>query len=51
VVALFTVREIAAALRVSTAAVYRLVNDGVLPHRRVGNSIWIEGEAVSPNRP
>lgn len=38
---MLTVREVAAALRVSTATVYKLVATGELGHFRVGNSIRI----------
>ena len=38
---LLTVREVAAALKVSTATVYRLVERGELAHLRVSNAIRI----------
>jgi excisionase family DNA binding protein len=40
-VALFSVREIAAHLGVSTATVYKLVASGVLPHVRVSSAIRV----------
>jgi excisionase family DNA binding protein len=41
-----TVVEVAAALRVSRATIYRLVNTGVLPGLRVGNSVRVSRQAV-----
>jgi excisionase family DNA binding protein len=41
-----TVREVAVALHVSTATVYKLVTTGELAHLRVGNSIRIAREAL-----
>jgi excisionase family DNA binding protein len=43
----FTVREAAAHLKVSTATLYRLVEEGVIPHWRVGNSIRIDAAALA----
>jgi len=43
---LLTVREVAAALNVSRATVYRLVNEGHLPHARVLNAIRVLAEDV-----
>jgi excisionase family DNA binding protein len=40
-VKLLTVRDVARTLRVSTATVYRLCDDGELPHLRVGNAIRV----------
>lgn len=39
--ALLTVGEVAAALRVSTMTVYRLINAGVLPAARIGRSFRV----------
>jgi excisionase family DNA binding protein len=44
-VRLFTVKEVAAILRVCTATVYSMVARGELEHVRVGNAIRI----VTPN--
>ena len=44
---MLTVREVAAALRVSTATVYNLVATGQLEHVRVGNSIRILRTALA----
>jgi excisionase family DNA binding protein len=41
-----TVVEVAAALRVSRATIYRLVHAGVLPGIRVGNSVRVPRHAV-----
>jgi len=41
-----TVPEIATALRVSRATVYRLVNTGVLPGMRVGKTVRVTRRAV-----
>jgi excisionase family DNA binding protein len=38
---LLGVREVAAVLRVSTATVYRLCEEGQLPHVRVANAIRV----------
>ncbi len=38
---LMTVRETAAALRVSRATIYRMVESGALPGKRVGRSVRI----------
>ena len=38
---LLTVREVAAALQVSTATIYELVGRGELPHVRVSNAIRV----------
>lgn len=53
-----TVPEIATALRVSRATVYRLVNTGVLPGMRVGKTVRVTRRAVqefmrtpTPQRP
>ncbi len=43
---MMTVKEVAAALRVSTATVYALVNGGQLEHFRVLNAIRIPCDAV-----
>jgi excisionase family DNA binding protein len=43
---MLTVREVAAALRVSTATVYKLVATGEFNHVRVGNSIRIQRAAL-----
>lgn len=43
----FTVKQAAAVLQVSTAAIYALVERGELPHRRVLNSIRIPAEALT----
>ena len=43
---LMTVREVAAALRVSRATVYRLVNSGILPNSRVGKSVRVARRVV-----
>ena len=40
-VKLLTVRDVARTLRVSTATVYRLCDDGELPHLRVANAIRV----------
>ena len=44
--ALLTLREVAAALRVSSATVYGLCERGELAHFRVANSIRVPREAV-----
>jgi len=44
--AVFTVRQVAAALRVSRATVYRLIAEGTLPAARVSSSYRILGEHV-----
>ena len=41
-----TVVEVAAALRVSRATIYRLVHGGVLPAVQVGKSVRVSREAV-----
>jgi excisionase family DNA binding protein len=41
-----TVREVARVLRVSTATVYRLVEEGHIPHVRVSNAIRIPEEEI-----
>jgi excisionase family DNA binding protein len=41
VVRMLTVREVAAALQVSTATVYALCERGELPHLRVSNAIRV----------
>jgi excisionase family DNA binding protein len=41
-----TVPEIATALRVSRATVYRLVNTGALPGMRVGKTVRVTRRAV-----
>lgn len=41
-----TVVEIAAAMRVSRATVYRLVHDGQLPRMRVGKVLRVPRQAV-----
>lgn len=38
---LLSVREVAKLLGVSTATVYKLVEEGEIPHRRVRNSIRV----------
>ncbi len=43
---LMTVNEVAQALRVSRATVYRLVNSGALPGRRVGKSVRVARRIV-----
>ena len=42
-----TVREVAGRLRVSTATVYKLVENGSLHHVRVASSIRVSGAALS----
>lgn len=42
--ALLTVGEVAAALRVSTMTVYRLINAGELPAARIGRSFRVRAE-------
>ena len=44
---LLTVREVAAALRVCTATVYRLCERGELAHLRVANAIRISKASVA----
>jgi excisionase family DNA binding protein len=41
---LVTVAEVAAALRVSTMTVYRLINAGELPAARIGRSFRVRAE-------
>jgi excisionase family DNA binding protein len=43
---LITVVEVANALRVSRATVYRLVRSGVLPGKRVGKSVRVARRVV-----
>ncbi len=43
---LLTVRDVALALKVSTATVYKLVSRGKLPHARVSNAIRISPDAL-----
>lgn len=43
---LMTVVEVAAALRVSRATIYRLVHSGVLPAVQVGRSVRVPRDAV-----
>ena len=43
---LMTVNEVATALRVSRATVYRLVSSGALPGTRVGRSVRVTRQAV-----
>jgi len=45
-VRLLTVAEVAAIMRVSRMTVYRMVNDGRLPHVRVGRSVRLPEQAV-----
>jgi len=44
--AFLTVREVAALLRVSTATVYKMCGEGMLPHVRVSNALRIPRDAV-----
>jgi excisionase family DNA binding protein len=50
---LVTVRDVAAALRVSTATIYTLADRGELAHVRVSNTIRVTADALSRylNRP
>jgi excisionase family DNA binding protein len=41
---LMTVSEVAAALRVSTMTVYRLINGGELPAARIGRSFRVRAQ-------
>jgi excisionase family DNA binding protein len=41
-----TITDVAAALHVSTATVFRLVTSGDLPARRVGSGYLVRGEDV-----
>ena len=43
---LWTVTEVASALRVSKMTIYRMVHSGELTHVRVGNSYRIPDDAV-----
>lgn len=43
---LMTVVEVAAALRVSRATVYRLVHSGALPGKRIGKSVRVTRPVV-----
>ena len=43
---LLTVGEVAAAMRVSTMTVYRLIKSGELPAVRVGRSYRVRGSAI-----
>lgn len=45
-VVLLTVREVASALQVSTMTVYRLMEDGILTHIRVGRNYRIHPDAL-----
>jgi excisionase family DNA binding protein len=42
-----TVEEVAQLLNVSERHVYKLVQDGVLPHLRVGNSVRFDPDKIA----
>jgi excisionase family DNA binding protein len=44
---LLTVREVAKALNVSTSTVYKLCEEGKLPHVRVSNAIRVHPAALA----
>lgn len=47
VVALLSVREVAARLKVSTASIYKLCDSGQLAHSRIGSAIRISEDALA----
>ena len=43
---LFNIREVAAMLKISTSSMYRLVENGKFPHRKIGSNIRFSKENI-----
>ena len=44
---LYTIREVAKKLKISTSYVYRYIESGRLQHIRIGSNIWLNNEHIS----